>query len=203
MAKFFSATLVFVALIACNLNTAAAHQQKLEQQHAASGQDNAKPGQRSTENKKEKAAPIQRPTTRLVSAKSVFIVRTHGGKIPFETIRTTIDGWDRFTVVESADKADLIVEVASAGGDDDVRVSSNMSPSIQTGRMEQSTSSSKDISSTEVSMTVLDAQSKHVLWRGTESAKYAMRQKARENNLVEAAEKLAAKFHARLEPPGR
>lgn len=203
MAKFFSATLVFVALIACSFNTAAANQQKSEQQPAVSEQHTAKPGQHSTEDQKKKTAPIQTPTARLVSAKSVFIVRTHGGKIPFETIRTTIDDWDRFTLVDSADKADLIIEVASAGGDDDVRVSSTMNPSIQTGRVEQSTSSSKDISSTEVSMTVLDAQSKHVLWRGAESAKYAMRQKARENNLVEAAEKLAAKFHARLEPPGR
>ena len=50
-------------------------------------------------------------------------------------------------------------------------------------------------------MTVRDARNKRVLWRGTESGKYALREKARENNLVQAAEKLASKFHDRLEPP--
>jgi hypothetical protein len=69
--------------------------------------------------------------------------------------------------------------------------------------MEESTHSTRDLAATEVSMTVLDARNKRVLWRGTESAKYAVREKARENNLVEAAEKLASKFHDRLEPPQR
>jgi hypothetical protein len=40
-----------------------------------------------------------------------------------------------------------------------------------------------------------------VLWEANETAKYAMKEKARENNLVEAAERLASKLHARLEPP--
>jgi hypothetical protein len=58
-----------------------------------------------------------------------------------------------------------------------------------------------NLAATEISMTVRDARNKRVLWRGTESGKYALREKARENNLVQAAEKLASKFHDRLEPP--
>jgi hypothetical protein len=150
----------------------------------------------------EKKAPQpQTPTATLTSAKNVFFLRSHGGDIPYETIRTTLDGWNRFTLVNSADQAELIIEVSSSGGDSDVRVTGGMSPSQQTGRTETSNRSSKDVSSTEVTMIVSDAHTKRVLWRGTESAKFAMRQKARENNLVEAAEKLASKFHDRLEPP--
>ncbi len=52
----------------------------------------------------------------------------------------------------------------------------------------------------EVSLTVIDGANKRVLWHGTETAKYAMKQKARENNLVEASEKLASRFHDKLEP---
>ena len=150
----------------------------------------------------EKKPPqIQTPTARLASARNIYFIRTHGGDIPFDTIRTTIDGWERFTLVNAPDKADLIVEISSAGRDDEVRVTSGMSPSMETGRMEQSSHSSKEFSATEVTMIVSDAKNKRVLWRGTESAKYAVRQTARENNLVEAAEKLAGKFHDRLEPP--
>jgi len=50
-------------------------------------------------------------------------------------------------------------------------------------------------------MTVSDVRNKRVLWTGTESVKFAMKEKAKENNLVEAAERLASKFHERLEPP--
>jgi hypothetical protein len=38
------------------------------------------------------------------------------------------------------------------------------------------------------------------LWSATESVKFAVKEKTKENNLVEAAERLAAKFHQRLEP---
>ena len=50
-------------------------------------------------------------------------------------------------------------------------------------------------------MTVFDAKNKRVLWRSTEKVKSALKQKAKENNLVEAAERLVSKFHDRLEPP--
>jgi hypothetical protein len=76
-----------------------------------------------------------------------------------------------------------------------------MSPSIESGKLERSTRSSKDLSSSEVSLTVLDARNRRVLWSATETAHYAMKQTARENNLVEAAEKLVSKFHDRVEPP--
>ncbi len=49
-------------------------------------------------------------------------------------------------------------------------------------------------------MTVSDVRNKRVLWAATESVKFAMKEKAKENNLVEAAERLASKFHERLEP---
>jgi len=192
MPKFFSACLAFVVLTSVSATFGL---QKSDQQPTKTAQPSSA---------EKKAAPkIETPTARLTSARNVFITRTQGGKIPYDTIRTTIEDWQRFTLVNSAEKADLIIEVASSGGDNDVRVGSSMSPNPETGRMEESTHSTRDLSATEVSMTVLDARNKRVLWRGTESAKYVVREKARENNLVEAAEKLASKFHGRLEPPAR
>ena len=38
---------------------------------------------------------------------------------------------------------------------------------------------------------------------GTETVKFAMKEKGKENNLVDAAERLASKFHQRLEPTGK
>lgn len=157
------------------------------------------PAQQPQQEKKQPA--VQTPAALLASAKNVLVIRSRGGEIPYDTIRMTIEGWGRFTLVNAREKADLIIEVASGGGDVDTHMANGMNPSPQSGRMDPFSSSGKDFSAIEVTMTVADARSKRVLWRGTESAKSAMRRKARENNLVEAAEKLASRFHDRLEPP--
>ena len=148
----------------------------------------------------EKKPIMETASMRLASAKNVFIYRTHGNRIPFDVIRSTVEGWGRFTLVETPDKADLMIEISSSG-DSSVQVSSSSNVSAETGKEEKSTSSRKDISPSEVKMTVFDARNKRGLWTATESVKFAMKEKAKENNLVEAAERLASKFHDRLEPP--
>ncbi|HEX4605992.1 MAG TPA: hypothetical protein VH724_18465 [Candidatus Angelobacter sp.] len=148
----------------------------------------------------EKKPVIETPSMRLASARNVFMHRTHGNRIPFEVIRSTIEGWGRFTLVETPEKADLIIEIASTG-DSGVQVSSSSSVSAESGQEEKSTSTRKDISPTDVRMIVSDVRNRRVLWTATETVKFAMKEKAKENNLVEAAERLASKFHERLEPP--
>ena len=159
------------------------------------------PAQATPSPSSEKKPPVmQTPGVRLASARTVLITRTRGGDIAYDAIRTTIDGWGRFTLVKSTEPADLIIEIASSGGNSDVRVTSTMGTSPRTGQPESGSSSTRDLSASEVSLTVIDGANKRVLWHGSETAKYAMKQKTRENNLVEASEKLASKFHDRLEP---
>ena len=146
----------------------------------------------------EKKPILETPTMRMASAKNVIVVRTRGSAIPADVIRATVEGWGRFTSVDAPGKADLIIEVAS-NGDSGVQVSSSSKVSADTGKEETSTSSRKDISPTDVRMTVIDARNKRVLWTAAENVKFAMKEKGKENNLVDAAEKLASKFHERLE----
>jgi len=146
----------------------------------------------------EKKPLIETPSMRLAAAKNVFITRTHGSRIPLDVIRSTMEGWERFTFVEAPEKADLIIEIASSG-DSGMQVSSSSKASPETGHEEKSNSTRKDISPTDIRMTVFDSRNKRPLWAATESVKFAMKEKAKENNLVESAERLAAKFHDRLE----
>jgi hypothetical protein len=150
----------------------------------------------------EKKPVIETPTMRLAAAKNVFITRTHGSRIPLDVIRSTMEGWERFTFVETPEKADLIIEISSAG-DSAVQVSSSSKVSPETGHEEKSSSSRKDISPTDIKMTVFDSRNKRPLWAATESVKFAMKEKGKENNLVDAAERLASKFHERLEPSAK
>ena len=146
----------------------------------------------------EKKPLIETPSMRLAAAKTVFITRMHGSRIPLDVIRSTMEGWGRFTFVETPEKADLIVEIFSTG-DSGVQVSSSSKVSTETGHEEKSNSTRKDISPTEVKMTVFDSRNKRPLWTATESVKFAMKEKGKENNLVDASERLASKFHERLE----
>lgn len=169
--------------------------------NAQSHQPEAQP-QQSPAQPAQKKPVIEMPSMRLATARNVLLVRSHGSSIPAEVIRTTLEGWNRFTFVTAPDKADLIIEVASSG-DSGVQVSSSSRVSPESGHEEKSTSSRKDTSPTDVKMTVFDARNKRALWSATESVKFAMKEKARENNLVEAAERLSSKFHDRLEPPAK
>jgi hypothetical protein len=150
----------------------------------------------------EKKPLIETPSMRLAAAKTAFITRIHGSRIPLDVISSTIEGWERFTFVETPEKADLIIEISSTG-DSGVQVSSSSQVSPETGHEEKSSSTRKDISPTDVKMTVFDSPNKRPLWAATESVKFAMKEKGKENNLVDASERLASKFHQRLEPPAK
>jgi hypothetical protein len=147
----------------------------------------------------EKKPLIETPSMRLAAAKTIFITRTHGSRIPLDVIRSTMEGWERFIFVETPEKADLIIEISSTG-DSGVQVSTSSKVSPETGQEEKSSSTRKDISPTDVKMTVFDSRNKRGLWTATESVKFAMKEKGKENNLVDASERLVSKFHQRLEP---
>jgi hypothetical protein len=151
-----------------------------------------------------KPTPSMNPFTRLTAARTIFIKNGGGGEIPFNVIESSMEGWGRYQIVRSADEADLILEVTSptdTGGG--VSISSSTKPDRNSGKPEQSTSTSREISPSggPVKIVVYDAHSKAALWSGMEQAKSAMRQKQREDNLVQAAEKVFTKFHDRIEPP--
>jgi hypothetical protein len=149
----------------------------------------------------QKKPPVETPTQRLAAAKTVMVVYARGNPIPFDVIKSTLEGWIRISVVEAPEKADLIVEVATSGGNSDTRVTGSNGPSMLAGRPDRSSSSSTEFSNADITMTVYDAKNRRVLWSGTETAKSALKQTTRENKMVEAAEKLASRFHDRLEPP--
>ena len=149
--------------------------------------------------------PPMSPFLRLTSARTILLKGSGGSDIPYNVISSSMEGWGRYEIVKSPEKADLIMEITapsdSGGG---VTVSSS-TKNDQFGRPQDSISSSRELSSGSgtVKLVVYDARSKAALWSATEEAKGAMRQKAREDNLVNASEKVFTKFHDRIEPPAK
>lgn len=137
---------------------------------------------------------------RLGAAKSVFIKKVEGSSIPVNVITDSLQGWGRYTLVSAPDKADLLIEITSPEEQPSSVTINGSHTNPLTGYPENSTSTSRNISNVPIKMTVFDAKTKLPLWTATEQPKHALKQKAREDNLVEAAETLFSKFHEAVEP---
>lgn len=109
------------------------------------------------------------PAVRLAAAKSALVKNGGGSEIPYSVISSGMEGWGRFTLVESAPEADIVVEVTSPEEEGGVSMSSRTRTS--TGRMEESTTTSRNLSSDAIRLVVYDARTRVLLWSGREQAK--------------------------------
>ena len=139
---------------------------------------------------------------KLTFGKSVYVKNEHGGNIPFDAITSDIQGWGRFVLLDSPEKADLIVEVTSYESGS-VSAGSHTDYATPDGKPQTSSGASKDLSGSTVTMKVFESKTRRELWSGTEKVKSAFKKKSGEDNLVAAAEKLFLRFHDSVEPPAK
>ncbi len=139
-------------------------------------------------------------SARLAAAKTAFVKNGGGSDIPYDAVLSGMEGWGRFMLVDSPQKADIIVEVTSPS-EEGGGVSVSSSTSTGSGRREEKTTTTRQLSGNTVKLVVYDARNKGPLWSASEQAKSAFRQKAREDNLLQAGQRLVSKFRDRLEPP--
>lgn len=147
----------------------------------------------------QKRTPLT-PSARLAAAKSVFVSTVGGSDIPYNVITSSLQGWGRLTVASVPEKADIILEISSPDTGGGVSVSSSTTRSNLSGKPETSTSASRQVSSSPIRVIVYDSKSRMALWSASEQPKFAMKQKTREDNLVEASQRLFSKFRKRMEP---
>lgn len=132
--------------------------------------------------------------------KSAYLKNEHGGNIAFDAINSDIQGWGRFVLLNSPEKADLIMQVTSYETGS-TTAGSHTEYSTPNGKPRQSSGVSKNLSGATVTLTVLDPKTRRELWTGTEKVKSAFKKKSEEDNVVAAAEKLFVRFHDAVEPP--
>src|SRR5689334_2591448 len=127
--------------------------------------------------------PVLAPLARLQAAKTAYVKNVDGSTIGFDTVLTTLEGWGRYKLVESAAKADVLIEVTSPD-EDSGGVSISSSQSTASGKYDQSSKSSRELSSGGGTMrlVVRDAKTSSTLWFASEQVKGAMKKNTRENN---------------------
>lgn len=150
----------------------------------------------------QKTAPPRplSPSARLNAARTVYLKNGGGSNVPFNVISDGIQGWGHYQIVNSLDKADIVIEVTSPSTDKGVSVTSKTTTDPQSGYPSQSTSTTREFNTSRISVRVYDPRSNITLWSASETPKSALRENARSHNIVEAAENLVRQFRQRVEP---
>jgi hypothetical protein len=127
---------------------------------------------------------------RLLAARSIYIEHA-GGRLPNDVIGDAFQGWGRYTVVYTPSKADLIVSINAPVVDSGVSVSRG------DGSRGAVAASNQVL---QIRLLILDAHDRVVLWSGSEQPKSAIKEKQREDHLVEASLRLFRRFRNLIEP---
>jgi hypothetical protein len=162
------------------------------------------PPQTSGEQKNAEAkshAALVSPSARLAAAKTAYMKNAAGSEIPFNVISAGIDGWGRFQMVGSPSEADVVIEVYSPDDEHASSSSTSAKTKVGAGRMSEPAAASSSNTDGPIRLVVSDPRTHLALWTATEQPKGAFRQRAHDEHIIEAAQRLLAKFHDRLEPP--
>src|SRR5579864_300540 len=139
---------------------------------------------------------------RMAAARNVLLKDAGGNDIPFNVISRNFEGWGHYILVDSPDNADLIIEIQSPDDGSekkDDKESGGSKGGLYSGSQKEQSSAPKPTVDV-ITLTVYD-KNKKPMWIGREEPKFAVRHKAEETHLVEAAQKLFTRFHDRIEPP--
>jgi hypothetical protein len=137
-----------------------------------------------------------------LNAKTVFIKQISGNDMVFDIVNNAVVGWPRYIVVDSPEKADLLIEVSAPEAP---KKDESSKTSVQGGAGGQDPRAMRvpppSYSSNDVKLVVRDSHTRAILWAGSEVAKEAFRQAKTDQNLVDATQKVVQRFHDRIEPP--
>ena len=147
--------------------------------------------------------PVIPQTARLNAAKTVYIKRSEAhNDVPFNVIANGFDGWAKYLVVSSPEKADLVIEVSSTEHEEGFMMPAQKTPGISSDKTDEPPKNiNKSYSVSNIRMVVIDAHTKTPVWAGNEQPRGATRKNKSDDNLVEAAQRLFQHFHDRVEPP--
>jgi hypothetical protein len=133
-----------------------------------------------------------------MAARSICIENA-GGRIPNDVIGDAFQGWGHYILVGDPAQADLIVSINAPVSDSGVSVGGGGG----NGRRGPGSSSSSSPSSsnvTQIRLLVLDAHDRAVLWSDSEQPKSSIKERQREDNVVDASLRLFRRFRNSIAP---
>jgi len=143
------------------------------------------------------------PSARLAAAKTAFLKGAVSSSIPYDVVESSLEGWGRFTLVDSPAQADIVVEITSLGPGG-AGISGPTVSASNRGHVGPSAGSQQEFIS-QLRLAVYDAKTKILLWSAMESVKSGWhKKKTYEDNLIEASGRLVSRLREQIEPtPGK
>jgi hypothetical protein len=117
---------------------------------------------------------------KVMTAKKVFLLNGGGNDLGYDTVYAAFRQWPRFTVVDSASSADIVMEIREMPEEILVAARGNNHPIRH-----------------EIVLTIFDPASKEPLWSSSERVRIALTAKNRDKETINAAEKLIGDLKAR------
>src|SRR3984957_3578518 len=135
-------------------------------------------------NDTEKAVTVAPLPAVIVNAKKVFLSNGGGSNLAYDAFSSKMKEWSKYKIVGSPEESDLIVEL-SYRAEDSTRVwNATNTYYIKTQ------ANSKQIVDPQLSLTIFDAKIKTSLWSATDRRGLAKREKDREKETVNSAQRL-------------
>lgn len=144
---------------------------------------------------KKKTIPLAPLPEAITTAKTVFI-SNGGGDDVYDAFYAVMKAWNRFVLVGSPDKADLLFQISYVVEDKGTKVISRTD--TYTGQTHIQNIKQID---PQVILSIVDAKTKDLLWQTSVHRKLAIMEHNRDKNTMRAAQELADGLRLRLEPP--
>lgn len=132
----------------------------------------------------------------VISAKKIFLTNGGGSPLAFDEFYSQIKAWGRFEIVGSPSAADVVIELRYFVEDDGTRVSSFTN--TYTG---QTQIVSRRVVDPQLSVNIYDAKTKDLLWSVTDHRRLARREKNKEKETINSADRLVDGMKERIVSP--
>jgi hypothetical protein len=147
-------------------------------------------------NDQKKDIPVAPLPTVIVNARKIFLSNGGGSNLAYDAFYSKMKEWGKYQIVGSPEEADLIVELSYRVEDKGTRVWSSTNTYNNTTQVH-----SRQITDPQVILTIYDAKTKTSLWSETDHRRLARREKNREKETVNSAERLVDDLKTRVAVP--
>ena len=143
---------------------------------------------------RKKEVPVAPLPAVIVNAKKVFLANGGGSNLAYDAFYSDMKTWGKYVIVGSPEEADLIVELAYRVERGGTRVWSSRNTYDNSTQIH-----SAQIVDPQLVLTIYDAKSMNSLWSESDHRRLAGRQKNREKETVNSAQRLVEDLRVRVQ----
>lgn len=146
--------------------------------------------------KQKKDVPVAPLPGVIANAKKIFMSNGGGSNLAYDAFYSDMKNWGKYEIVGSPEGADLIVELSYRVEDKGTRVWSSTNTYNNTTQVH-----SAEVVDPQLILTIYDAKTKNSLWSETDHRRLARREKNREKETVNSAQRLVDDLKTRVTVP--